>query len=131
MPGGDHDVYILEDGSGGYLARPAVASVTHGNGITFRNLTPHPVVLEFPPAVLHPITLPPHVLHMLPDPLPPEIVQLLQTSTRTLAPNSKKNTFNFKGSVSGVFTYSGYVEVSPTSHPPIRGESQPKIIVDP
>jgi hypothetical protein len=131
MPGGEHDVYILADGSGGYLARPAVASVTHGNGITFRNLTPYPVVLQFPSTLLHPITLPPHVLNQLPNPLPPEIEQLLRSSTRTLAPDSKKNTFHLKGGSSGLFEYSGYVDESPTSHPPIRGESQPKIIVDP
>lgn len=117
---GKHDVYILEV-DGEYRARPAVAAVEHGNGITFRNLTPYKVVVHFPSGLLKKTPYPPV--------LPPAIAQLLQT-IRELPPNSKNKNFRFAANVDGAFTYQAEVE-TPSGLVPVVGESGPKIIVDP
>ena len=124
MPG-QHDVYIIPDDHDGYIARPAVAAVVHGHGIKFRNLTGFTVTLQLPPIVQRRVTLPAKLvksaaakgvnLQSLPQDIPP----------------GKTAHFHFKARASGLFLYTGYVQVSPTQRKEIVGESQPKIIVDP
>lgn len=118
---GKHDVYILEV-DGEYRARPAVAAVERGNGITFRNLTPYKVTLQFPAGLLRRNPNTPSTVNAL-------VSQFLQ-NTGTLPPNSKQQHFQFAHKADGAFSYSAHVE-EPTGPVPVKGESGPKIIVDP
>lgn len=125
---GKHDVYILEV-DGEYRARPAVAAVEHGNGITFRNLTPYPVKLSFPAGLLKKFPLSAVQMQALPRGMSAFVAQLLQ-NTRILDPNSQNKNFKFAHNANGAFSYQADVQ-EPTGPVPVVGESGPKIIVDP
>jgi hypothetical protein len=109
MPG-RFNVYVFED-DGIYYVRPAVAMVSRtldADGIRIRNLTGHTVEVHLP----DPIRLgEPHI------PIAPGTV----------------GTIAFRGDADGIFDYCVDVVLDPHKmvKAPARGNSFPKIIVDP
>ena len=129
MPGGKHDVYILEV-DGEYRARPAVVPVEHGNGITFRNLTDYPVTLRFPTDLVRKLPFPGKALGSLQPVWRQRLLAAWNRPYETVSPNSSSATFKFVAGANGAFSYEADVE-EPGGPVPVIGESGPKIIVDP
>jgi hypothetical protein len=126
---GKYDVYILEV-DGEYRVRPAVMAVTHGNGIKVCNLTDFDITIEFELGLLKPITVPQTVLTQIPAPARQQLVQLLPSPTRVIGPHSDDHYQFAPGKKGKAFDYK--VEVQTTDGPVVaKGESGPKIIVDP
>ena len=119
MPGGKHDVYILEV-DGEYRARPAVAAAS-GKAIGFRNLLSHPVIIVFTPGWVKVRGASPGMENIL-----------------LLGPGAKSNATQLDPLAEGVLAYEARVLVQaqtpggvPFALVPVVGESGPKIIVDP
>jgi len=117
---GKHDVYILAV-DGEYRARPAVAAVDAGRNMTFRNLTPHPVVVIFPSGLLKATASAQSMANMV-----------------VLPPNSRGTKAAIEQQANGAYSYAAWVvEQTQTASGvsiepvPVKGESGPKIIVDP
>jgi hypothetical protein len=106
MPGGKHDVYILEV-DGVFYARPAVAAVQGGVGkkLWVRNLTNREVTLKFPPGVVTPASF-------------------------KVDPHDKKDV-RIRPTADGIYDYSVLVRIASNIYAPALGNSGPKIIVDP
>jgi hypothetical protein len=58
---GKHDVYVFQAGDGAFKVRPGVASARAGKTVSFRNVTPFPVTLTFPPGLMLEGTNPPPI----------------------------------------------------------------------
>jgi hypothetical protein len=126
---GDYDVYVL-DVDGEYRVRPAVMAVKHHNGVKIRNLTDFPITVRFESGLLQPIVVP-----RVPGPdfsqgFLQELAQFVLSPTRVIEAHSNGHFYFAPGRSGRAFSYE--VEVQTEAGPVVaKGESGPKIIVDP
>ena len=108
---GKHDVYVFQAGDGAFKVRPGVASARAGKTVSFRNVSPFPVTLTFPPGLMVEGTNPP--------PIPP-------------GPNSPNDTavFNVDPGADGFFEYQVSVADGSANGKMAYGGSDPGMIVD-
>ncbi|MCU0255649.1 MAG: hypothetical protein MUF60_02800 [Vicinamibacterales bacterium] len=111
-----HDIYIIEDGTGGYLVRPGTFAVSPCTcGIRFRNLTGERATVTLSlPAGLSPCTLAKGSRY----PFDRDNLDLSAGASGTVF-------INWSAAVSGSYPYSVSVGAKTA-----RGNSEPTIIVD-